>query len=165
VDRTEDVIIPAGLEITVSLSSELNSARIKPGDEFAGSLAGPLVRDGVTVLDRGTDVRGRIEEVDNAGRVNGVANMRLILTSLVHNGRTIPITTQSIVVEAEPATARDAAAVAAAAGTVIGAITGGTRTADASGRATVPAAAVGPVDLAEGSKLTFVLAGRVAVRP
>src|SRR2546426_1091364 len=64
VDRTEAVTIPADSEVTVILSSSLNSGKNKAGDEFEGNLAAPLSVNGRTVLDRGTKVMGKVVDAE-----------------------------------------------------------------------------------------------------
>jgi hypothetical protein len=172
-DRTVAVIIPAGSEVTISLADSLNSGRNKAGDEFEANLAAPITRNGVTVIDRGTKVLGKVSAVEDSGRVKGKANMRLTLTSLVDRGRTIPIETQSYFIEAESTTGRDAAVIGGGAGigAAIGAITGGKKGAatgaaigGAAGGGTVLATKGKEVDFPAESKITFTLSEDLSVR-
>jgi len=167
------VTIPAGSEVTVILSDSLNSGRNKAGDEFEGSLAAPITRNGVTIIDRGTKVHGKVADAEESGRVKGLASMRLILTNLVHNGRTIPIVTKSYFAEAESTKGRDTAVVGGGAGlgAVIGAIAGGKKGAatgavigGAAGGGTVLATKGKEVDFPAESKITFTLADDLTVR-
>jgi hypothetical protein len=172
-DRTVAVTIPAGSEVTVSLSDSLNSGRNKAGDEFEANLAAPITRNGVTVIDRGTRVIGKVSAVEDSGRVKGRANMRLMLTSLVDRGRTIPIETNAYFIEAEATTGRDAAVIGGGAGigAAIGAITGGKKGAatgaaigGAAGGGTVLATKGKEVDFPAESKITFTLADDLKVQ-
>lgn len=173
VERIETFTIPAGSEVTVILSDPLNSGKNRPGDEFESSLAAPLSVDSVTLFDRGTKVTGKVSDVEDSGRVKGLANMRLTLMSFTHNGKTIPITTKSYFVEAEATKGRDAAVVGGGAGigAAIGAIAGGKKGAakgaaigGAAGGGTVLATKGKEVDFPAESKLTFVLADDLSVR-
>jgi len=172
-ERFETVTIPSGSEVTVILSDALNSGKNRAGDEFEGILAAPLSVNGLTVLDRGTQIHGKVTEVEGSGRVKGLANMRLALTSITHEGRTIPVVTQSYFIEAEPTKGRDAAVVGGGTGigAAIGAITGGKKGAatgaiigGAAGGGTVLATKGKEVDFPAESKITFILADELTVR-
>jgi hypothetical protein len=157
----------------VILADSLNSGRNKAGDEFQGNLAAPITRNGATVIDRGTKVLGKVADVEDSGRVKGKASMRLILTSIVDRGRTIPIETKSYFIEAESTTGRDAAVIGGGAGigAAIGAITGGKKGAatgaaigGAAGGGTVLATKGKEVDFPAESKLTFTLSEDLRVQ-
>jgi hypothetical protein len=173
VDRTERVLIPAGTEITVALADPLNSGKNQPGDEFEAHLSDPIQSStGAVLVDRGSKVIGKVADVEDSGRVKGLANMRLVLVSLTHNGRTTPITTKSFFVEAQASKGRDAAVVGGGAGigAAIGAITGGKKGAatgaaigGAAGAGTVLATKGKEVDFPPESKITFVLADDLTV--
>jgi hypothetical protein len=164
--------LPAGSEIAVILAEPLNSGKNQSGDDFEAHLANPVTVNGVTIFDRGTSVQGKVADAEDSGRVKGLANMRLILTSISHGGRNIPITTKSLFVEAEKSTGRDAAVVGGGAGigAAIGAITGGKKGAatgaaigGAAGAGTVLATKGKEVDFPAESRLTFTLADDLTV--
>jgi hypothetical protein len=173
VDKTEALTIPADSEVTVVLSSSLNSGKNNAGDEFEGNLAAPLSVNGKTALDRGTKVLGKVVDAEGSGRVKGRANMRLALTGIVYNGKTIPVTTQPFVAEADATKGRDAAVVGGGAGlgAAIGAIAGGKKGAatgavigGAAGGGTVLATKGKEVEFPAESKITFTLSNAVTVR-
>jgi hypothetical protein len=99
----------------------------KAGDTFSASLADPVVVDGKTVLPKNTKVRGRIETLDEPGRVKGKAAISLVLTQVVRNGKTYAIATHPFTAQAEPETKKNALKVGggAALGAIVGAIAGG----------------------------------------
>jgi hypothetical protein len=172
VDRTERITLPAGSEIAVILADPLNSGKNEAGDEFEAHLANPVTVNGVTIFDRGTRVQGKVADAEDSGRVKGLANMRLILTSVAHGGRNIPITTKSFFAEAESSKGRDAAVVGGGAGigAAIGAITGGKKGAatgaiigGAAGTGTVLATKGKEVDFPAETRLTFTLADDLTV--
>jgi len=170
--KAETVTIPAGTAIAVILSDALNSGKNKAGDEFEGSLAAPVYVSGATILDRGTKVHGKVVEAEGSGRVKGLANIRLTLTSVVRNGKTTSIETKSLYAEAEKTTGRDVGVVGGGAGVgaVIGAIAGGKKGAatgavigGAAGTGTVLATKGKEVDFPVESKLDFTLDKAVTV--
>src|SRR5262245_32731708 len=98
----ETVTIPSGTTITVAMIDAVGTDTNKAGDTFSASLADPVVVDGKTVLPKGTKVRGRIETLDEPGRVKGKAAISLVLTQLVRNGKTYAIATHPFTAQAEP---------------------------------------------------------------
>jgi hypothetical protein len=99
----------------------------KPGDTFTASIAEPIVVNGKTVIAKGTKVQGRVETVDEPGRVKGRAALSLVLTQLINRDKVYPLSTEPFTAEAEAGKKKDALKVGggAALGAVIGAIAGG----------------------------------------
>ena len=73
------VTIPAGTRLMVGLNDELDTGENRDGDRFEGYLDAAVTVDGRTALDRGTEVLGRIREVEKAGRFRGKAELDLRL--------------------------------------------------------------------------------------
>lgn len=123
----EKLTIPAGTVFDVLLIDSLATDTSTAGDHFLASLAEPIVVAGSTLLPKGTKVRGRVLAVEGAGRVRGVASIRLALTEIIQGNRSIAITTDTFTSIAESSTGRDAGVIAGSAGVgaVIGAIAGG----------------------------------------
>ena len=112
-------------------------------------------------------------DAEGSGRVKGLANMKLALTSVEFNGKMVSIATNPFAAEAEPTKGRDAAVVGGGAGlgAAIGAIAGGKKGAatgavigGAAGGGTVLATKGKEVDFPAESKITFNLADAVTVR-
>ncbi len=80
------VSVPAGATIHVRLSTELNTGLTAPGSTFDGTLAEPLVVNGVTVAPRGSLIGGRVTNVVSSGRLKRPAEISLMLTSVTPNG-------------------------------------------------------------------------------
>ena len=120
-------MIPTGTVLRVSLIDALNTNTSSPGDRFLATLVEPVVVNGNTVLQMGMKVRGRVVEVEQSGRISGQASIRLALTDIMQDNKTIAITTETFAETAEFSTTREAETVASGAGggTVIGAIAGG----------------------------------------
>jgi len=123
----ETVTIPADTMLTVAMIDAVGTDTNKAGDMFSASLAEPVVVNGKTVLPKGMKVRGRIETLEEPGRVKGKASISLVLTQLVRNGKTYAIATHPFTAQAESETKKNALKVGggAALGALVGAIAGG----------------------------------------
>jgi hypothetical protein len=122
-----EVTLPSGTRLRVVLIDGVSTNGSSVGDQFMASLADPVLVDEKVVLEKGTKVRGRVTDVQESGRVKGVASIRLILTDIVHEGDNVEISTKPFAAAAETTKKRDAGVIAggAGAGAVIGAIAGG----------------------------------------
>lgn len=126
--KPHSVTIPAGTMITVRLREELSSKYSQDGQNFTATLDQPLVVDGFVIAERGSSQRGRIVELDQAGRVKGRAALAVELTELsTADGQRVQVKTDSFRKEAESGMKGDMAkaGVAAGIGAAIGAIAGG----------------------------------------
>ena len=160
------IMIPAGTSLHVRLSEGVSASKSEPGTEFSATLSDPVVVDGKTLLPQGTQVVGRVVDAKESGRVKGRASLNLALISVVHNGKTVPVETQTYVGVAKPTKKRDAGIIGGAAGVgaAIGAIAGGGKGA-ATGAAIGGAGGTGAVLATRGAdvhyppetRLTFVL--------
>jgi hypothetical protein len=119
--------IPSGTILNVLLIDAVGSDASSAGDRFLASLAESVVIGGITLLPKGTKVRGRVLEVEHSGRVKGLASIRLDLTDIMRGEKTVSITTDAFTATAENSKTRDAQIIAGGAGVgaVIGAIAGG----------------------------------------
>jgi hypothetical protein len=115
--------VPAGTFLNVRVNQLLSSDRNQPGDAFSATLTQPLVVNGVVIAEPGQTVGGRVVEVQKAGRVEGVARLRIQLIELtLVDGQQIPIQSQLISRKGDTSVERDAAAIGgtAALGAAIG---------------------------------------------
>jgi hypothetical protein len=119
--------IPTGSKIVIRMIDSVNSERSKIGDQFTAVLDEAVLQGGVEVIPRGADVRGRIANVNEAGRVAGSAQLGLELTQIVVNGIPYSVTTSEYeeVGEGRGSQTAKRAATGAGIGAVIGAIAGG----------------------------------------
>ena len=107
-----------------SVSTETNKA----GDTFLASLAEPLMVNGVTLFAKDTSVSGKVLNVEEPGRVKGVASISLQLTEIQpRKGSPLPLETQPFSETAKAEKKKDAAIIGAGTGigAAIGAIAGG----------------------------------------
>jgi hypothetical protein len=121
--------IPTGSKITIQTVDPINSETSLLGATFVAVLDQPLVYNGIEIAAKGADVRGRIANVNEAGRVAGKAELGLELTQLYVNGIPYALVTSEYTEVGENRAGQTArrAGVGAAAGAVIGAIAGGGR--------------------------------------
>ena len=119
--------IPTGSKIVIRMIDSVNSERSKIGDQFTAVLDEAVLQGGVEVIPRGADVRGRIANANEAGRIAGSAQLGLELTQIVINGIPYSVTTSEYeeVAEGRGSQTAKRAAAGAGIGAVIGAIAGG----------------------------------------
>jgi hypothetical protein len=89
--------ISSGTILKVVLADAVSTDSSTPGDYFSGALAEPVVVDGRTLLEKGTEVRGRVFDLREPRQSNGGALLHLVLTEIVHEGKTITIATNHFV--------------------------------------------------------------------
>jgi len=160
------VTLAPGTVISVRLNQELTSDRSRQGDVFGGALDQPLEVDGLVVAERGARVEGRVSEVQEAGRVKGLAQLTLELTRLhTSDGQNIPIRTSQFVKQGPSSKKEDAEKIGAGAvlGTIIGAIAGGGKGA-AIGAGAGGAAGAGTVAATRGKPAVLPVETRVSFR-
>lgn len=119
--------IPTGSKVVIRMIDSVSSETNKVGETFVAVLDEAIFQGGLEVVPRGADVRGRIANVNEAGRVAGAAQLGLELNQIVVNGIPYSIVTSEYneVGEGRGAQTAKRAAGGAAIGAVIGAIAGG----------------------------------------
>ena len=118
------ITIPAGTFITVRVDQYLSSDKNKAGDGFSATLSRPLIANGLVVSRHGETLGGRVVEAKKAGRVKGVSQLQIALTSLtLADGHQIPIQSELTSITGPTSKERDAAAIVGttATGAAIGA--------------------------------------------
>jgi hypothetical protein len=119
--------IPTGSTVVIRMIDSVNSEKNKVGDQFVAVIDEPVMEGGVEVIPVGADVRGRIANINEAGRVAGAAQLGVELTQIIVNGIPYSVTTSEYQEAAENRGTQTAkrAAVGAGVGAIIGAIAGG----------------------------------------
>ena len=171
--ETMKVTVPAGTQVSIRLGQAIDSGTAKQGATFEGTLATPLVAEGMEVAAVGSAVTGSVTNAVSSGRLNRPAELSLVLTSLtVKGGETVDITTDAWSMKGESHKKRNIEMIGggAGAGAVIGALTGGKKGAAiggavGAGAGTGVAAATGKKEivLATETKLDFKLSAPVTV--
>jgi hypothetical protein len=144
-------ILPAGSVIEVRTAERISSQSHISGDVFEATLTGDLSVNGKVVVNRGSEVTGRLLEVVRPGKVKGRGSVTFDLREMRGNESAYTLKTNSITIEAESSKSKDAAKVGAATaiGAVLGAVFGGKKGA-AVGGATAGGAGVAGVLLSRG---------------
>ena len=110
--------MPAGSWVTLRVDQPLSSDHNQPGDSFTGTLAQPIVVQGIVIARRGQSVGGRVAEAVKAGRAKGVSHLSLELTELtLVDGQQIPLKTQVVARRGDTSVGRDVGAVGVTTGT------------------------------------------------
>ncbi len=119
--------IPTGSSLLVRMIDSIDSETDTVGQTFTARLAEPLMVERIEVVPQGSDIRGRIVEIQGAGRVNGSAELQLELSQIVVNGIPYALTTAEYSEVAEGRGEETATRVGTAAGlgALIGLIAGG----------------------------------------
>jgi len=119
--------IPTGSKVVIRMIDGISSEKNKIGELFVAVLEEPISQNGIEVVPKGSDVRGRIANVSEAGRVAGSAELGLELTQIIVNGIPYSVTTSEYneVGEARGKQTAKRAALGAGIGAAIGAIAGG----------------------------------------
>lgn len=177
-ERTSEAIVrnitvPDNTVMDVTLNTALASDTSRVEQTVNGTLASPVIIDGITVIPAGSALSGHVTNVDDSGKIKGRAELGFRFTTLTVNSRTYDIDSKPLSYVAEGTKKDDAVkiGVGAAAGAVIGAITGGKKGA-AIGTAVGAGAGTGvvlatdgkEVRLAEGRKLKVSLTNPLTIR-
>jgi len=167
------ITIPDNTAMDVTLNTALASDTSRVEQRVDGTLASPVVIDGVTVIPTGSALRGHVTNVDDSDKIKGRAELGFRFTTLTVGSVTYDIDTKPLGYVAESTKKDDAVkiGVGAAAGAVIGAIAGGKKGA-AIGTAVGAGAGTGVVlatdgkeiRLAEGRKLKVSLTNPLTIR-
>lgn len=124
---TSSVTIPAGTRISIRTIDAIDSTKHRAGYRFQASLEEPISVDGNTVIPKGADVYGRLDESKETGTFTGRSELKLELTGIVVHGQTLPLVTGEYGVsgksKAESTAKRSVGG--AAIGSIIGALAGG----------------------------------------
>lgn len=166
------VTLPAGTPLVVTLDQSLASDQHRAGDSFEASLAAPVVINGKTVIPKGAPVVGRVVDARESGRLKGVAQLRLALTSVEAGGKTYDLQTTTLTRSGSGHKKRNTILIGGGTGTgaLIGGLAGGGKGAliggaIGAGAGTATAAATGKkeITLPAESQLSFKLTQGVTI--
>lgn len=145
-----------GTVIPIRLQDPLNSGVNQTGETFRAIVDQDILAGNTVVVPRGSVVQGELTFVAKSGRVQGRAAISMQLISLDVRGRSYPIETEILSLEAEATKQKDATKVGIGAGlgAVIGAIAGGGKGA-AIGAAAGAGAGTATVLATRGDELDF----------
>jgi len=153
-DFSKDVTIPEGARLDVIVDETLTSKRSHAGDNFAASLADPVMKDGKTIIPAGAHLTGRVVDAKEAGRLHVPARLSVALTSVEVSGKSYDIDTNTIGEAGKNHNKRNIGFIGggAAGGALIGGLAGGGKGAligslVGAGAGTAGAAATGKKDI------------------
>ena len=89
------IAIPAGTSLIIQLPAPLSSANSRPGDVFEAVLDEPVVVQDQTIAPRGALLTGKVMAAQSS-TLTEPGYLRLTLSSLVLNGKTLELRTSSI---------------------------------------------------------------------
>lgn len=143
-------IIPAGSSLSTRISSAIGSKSSTSGDRFNGSLVNSVRLNGNVIIPAGSAVSGVVVTAHSAGKFKGAASLAVRLVAVNVNGRSYPISSNTISQETKGKGKRTGAMVGGGAGggALIGGLAGGGKGAligglVGAGAGTVGAAATG----------------------
>ena len=90
----QQVTMKAGTFVTVRINEMLTSNKNQAGDSFSGTLAQPVIVDGIVIAQRGQAVYGRVAQAD---KVKGISHLGVELTGLtLADGEQVSVHSQLI---------------------------------------------------------------------
>jgi hypothetical protein len=119
----ETITVPYGTTLVVRLMESLSSDLNEKGDSFLASLASPILLGDRVVVPEGAGIKGRVVEVQSAGRFSGRPAMIIEVTRLAYNGQSYDLRSNRYSNEGPSGNVRSAATIGGGAG--LGAILGG----------------------------------------
>lgn len=89
------VVVPSGTTLLVRMDSTVSTKGSKKDERFQATLVHDLAADGVVIAPAGTKVYGRVEKVQQAGRLAGKSELKLRLREIDIGGQLVRIKTGS----------------------------------------------------------------------
>ena len=94
----EQVVVPSGTALTVRLQNAVSSATSRAGDQFEATLDEALIIDGRTIAPEGAKVTGRVVAARSSGRLMHPGYLRIALSSMTLDGKSVPLQSSSVMV-------------------------------------------------------------------
>jgi len=89
--------VPAGTSIVVRTADALDSRKVEPGHNFSVTLENDLTVDGKVAVPRGSQGVATLKGIRAEDTPQGKPQLFLELTSIIVDGKSVPVVTQEIV--------------------------------------------------------------------
>ncbi len=96
--ESKALVVPANTAIYVRLQQSISSSTAQSGQNFSAELDEPLVVDGQTLAPKGAPVTGKVVAARESGHMHNSGYLRITLSSITLNGKTVPLQTNSVFV-------------------------------------------------------------------
>ena len=93
--KVEEMTVPEGTPIHVTLDQAIASDQSRPGDHFEARVSEPVIIDGKIVIPQGAYADGVVVDAHQSGRLKGRARLQLELKSVSMNGQNYGMRTSS----------------------------------------------------------------------
>jgi hypothetical protein len=154
-ETSKPITVPDGTVLHVTLDETISSKSSQAGESFSASVSQPVLVDGKTVIPKGARAVGRVVNARESGRLKGVAQLAVTLTSIEVGGKSYDLETSTFSFSGKNHNKRNLAYIGggAAGGALIGGLAGGGKgaligSAIGAGAGTAGAAATGKKDIA-----------------
>lgn len=121
------LVVPANTAVYIRLQQSLSSSTAQSGQNFSAVLDEPLMVDGQTFAPQGAPVTGKVVAARESGHLHNSGYLRITLSSILVNGKNVPLQTNSVFVSGGSYKQHNLAFIGGGAGggALLGALVGG----------------------------------------
>jgi hypothetical protein len=95
--QTKPMVVPANTILYVRLREPITSGKAQAGQNFTAVLDEPLLVDSQIAVPQGAEIGGKIVVARESGRLHAGGYVRITLSSLILNGKTVAMQTNSAI--------------------------------------------------------------------